>query len=116
MRGFEWTWSILAWGAELLRERWKGLVTVSIEFFGLLGKTPCWTAPHRPASLVVAVRAKKEPVESNRDVIYFGAGGSYIEHPGATPHCVQQTAGRMRRQSAMLREKEAPVYRGMDYR
>lgn len=75
----------------------------------------CTAQADKPCSCL-AVRAKKEPVESNRDIIYFWTGGSYSKHPGATPHCVQQAAGRMRPQSAMLGEKEAPIYRGIDYR
>lgn len=64
----------------------------------LLGYTPQAYKPHSCSAL----RPKKEPRVSNRDINGLSGKGSYIEGPGATPHYVQQTVRRMR-QSSLLK-------------
>ena len=76
----------------------------------LLGCTP---QTCKPCSCP-ALRPKKEPGDSDRDINGLLDRASYrsaAKHPAATPHCVRQTEGKTWQQSSLLGEKEATIYR-----
>ena len=59
-----------------------------------------------------ALRLKKEPRDSDRDINGFLDRGSYTKGPGVTPHCAWQKASRYENNLPNLGEKEATIYRG----